>query len=144
MQFVRMHLEDRKALPELFKEFNFDMVYNLATAWSALFFENLRLIDSNINGFLNVLECCRHQQSTVDGSSSSIYGNSDEVPFKESVNVDKPIGLSICRHKKSNELMYTYSHLYGIETINALQFMDPGEDPIWQCFYLPMQLITDL
>jgi UDP-glucuronate 4-epimerase len=126
MQFGRMHLEDRKALPKLFKEFNFDMVCNLSAQPGVRYsLENPEAyIDSNINGFLNVLECCRHHgvKRLVYGSSSSIYGNSDAVPFSETDNVDKPVSLYAAT-KKSNELMaHTYSHLYEIETIGLRFF----------------------
>ncbi|AOR26752.1 capsule biosynthesis protein CapI [Formosa sp. Hel3_A1_48] len=126
MQFIRVNLEDREALPKLFKEFKFDMVCNLAAQAGVRYsLENPEAyIDSNINGFLNILECCRHHsvKRLVYASSSSVYGNSYEVPFKESANVDKPISLYAAT-KKSNELMaYTYAHLYGIETIGLRFF----------------------
>ena len=126
MQFVRMHLEDREALPKLFTEFEFDMVCNMAAQPGVRYsLENPEAyIDSNITGFLNVLECCRHHnvKRLVYASSSSIYGNCDAVPFIETANVDKPISLYAAT-KKSNELMaHTYSHLYGIETIGLRFF----------------------
>lgn len=144
MQFVRTHLEDRKALPELFKEFKFDMVCNLAAQAGVRYsLENPEAyIDSNINGFLNVLECCRHHdvKRLVYGSSSSIYGNSDKVPFNESDNVDKPISLYAAT-KKANELMaHTYSHLYGIETIGLRFFTVYGP---WGRPDMAMFLFTD-
>jgi len=126
MQFIRLNLEDRDALPKLFKTFNFDMVCNLAAQPGVRYsIENPEAyIDSNINGFLNVLECCRHYnvKRLVYASSSSVYGNSDQTPFKESANVDTPVSLYAAT-KKSNELMaHTYSHLYNIETI-GLRFL---------------------
>lgn len=126
MQFVRMHLEERKTLPKLFKKFKFDMVCNMAAQPGVRYsLENPEAyIESNITGFLNILECCRNYEvkRLVYASSSSIYGNSDAVPFKESANVDKPISLYAAT-KKSNELMaHTYSHLYGIETIGLRFF----------------------
>ena len=126
MQFIRMNLEDRKALPKIFKEFKFDMVCNLAAQAGVRYsLENPEAyIDSNINGFLNMLECCRHNdvKRLIYASSSSIYGNSDEVPFTETNNVDKPISLYAAT-KKSNELMaYTYSQLYSIEPIGLRFF----------------------
>ena len=144
MQFVRMHLEDREALPELFKEFKFDMVCNLAAQAGVRYsLENPEAyVDSNITGFLNVLECCRHHsvKRLVYASSSSIYGNSDAVPFKESANVDKPISLYAAT-KKSNELMaYTYSHLYDIETIGLRFFTVYGP---WGRPDMAMFLFTD-
>jgi UDP-glucuronate 4-epimerase len=99
-------------------------------------------IDSNINGFLNILECCRHNnlKRLVYGSSSSIYGNSNEVPFSETANVDKPISLYAAT-KKSNELMaHTYSHLYGIETIGLRFFTVYGP---WGRPDMAMFLFTD-
>ena len=126
MQFIRLNLEDREALPKLFKTFNFDMVCNLAAQPGVRYsIENPQAyIDSNINGFLNILECCRHHRvkRLVYASSSSVYGNSDDTPFKETANVDTPISLYAAT-KKSNELMaHTYSHLYKFETIGLRFF----------------------
>ena len=144
MQFVRMHLENRKELPKLFKDFKFDMVCNLAAQAGVRYsLENPEsYVDSNIVGFLNILECCKHHKvkRLVYCSSSSIYGNSDAVPFKESDNVDKPISLYAAT-KKSNELMaYTYSHLYGIETIGLRFFTVYGP---WGRPDMAMFLFTD-
>jgi UDP-glucuronate 4-epimerase len=144
MQFVRMHLENREDLQKLFKEFKFDMVCNLAAQAGVRYsLENPEAyVDSNITGFLNVLECCRHHsvKRLVYASSSSIYGNSDAVPFKESANVDKPISLYAAT-KKSNELMaYTYSHLYDIETIGLRFFTVYGP---WGRPDMAMFLFTD-
>ena len=144
MQFIRLNLEDREALPKLFKEFKFDMVCNLAAQAGVRYsLKNPEAyIDSNINGFLNVLECCRHHsvKRLVYASSSSIYGNSDKVPFNESENVDKPISLYAAT-KKSNELMaHTYSHLYGIKTIGLRFFTVYGP---WGRPDMAMFLFTD-
>ena len=144
MQFIRLNLEDREELPKLFKTFNFDMVCNRAAQAGVRYsLENPEAyIDSNINGFLNVLECCRHHdvKRMVYASSSSIYGNSDKVPFNESDNVDKPISLYAAT-KKSNELMaHTYSHLYGIETIGLRFFTVYGP---WGRPDMAMFLFTD-
>ena len=126
MQFIRLNLEDREALQKLFKTFNFDIVCNLAAQAGVRYsIENPEAyIDSNVAGFLNILECCRHHKvkRLVYASSSSVYGNSDEMPFKETANVDEPISLYAAT-KKSNELMaHTYSHLYKIETIGLRFF----------------------
>lgn len=144
MQFIRLNLEDRQELPKLFKEFQFDMVCNLAAQAGVRYsLENPEAyIDSNINGFLNILECCRNYniKRLVYASSSSVYGNSEEVPFKESANVDKPISLYAAT-KKSNELMvHTYSHLYGIETIGLRFFTVYGP---WGRPDMAMFLFTD-
>jgi len=124
--FIRMYLEDRKSLTKIFKKFKFDVVCNLAAYAGVRYsLENPEVyINSNITGFLNILECCRHYdvKRIVYGSSSSIYGDSHKMPFNESANVDKPISLYAAT-KKSNELMaHTYSHLYGIETIGLRFF----------------------
>ena len=144
MQFIRLNLEDREALPKLFKTFNFDMVCNLAAQPGVRYsIENPEAyIDSNINGFLNILECCRHHnvKRLVYASSSSVYGNSDEIPFKETVNVDAPISLYAAT-KKSNELMaHTYSHLYKFETIGLRFFTVYGP---WGRPDMAMFLFTD-
>ena len=144
MQFIRLNLEDRDALPKLFKTFNFDMVCNLAAQAGVRYsIENPEAyIDSNINGFLNILECCRRHnvKRLVYASSSSIYGNSDKTPFEETANVDKPISLYAAT-KKSNELMaHTYSHLYNIETIGLRFFTVYGP---WGRPDMAMFLFTD-
>ncbi len=118
--FVRMHLEDREALPALFEETPIEAVCNLAAQAGVRYsLENPEAyVDSNIVGFLNLLECCRQHKikHLVYASSSSVYGSNKEIPFKVSQNVDRPVSLYAAT-KKSNELMaHTYSHLYGIPT----------------------------
>ncbi len=118
--FVRMDLEDRGQLPKLFEKENFTVVCNLAAQAGVRYsLENPEsYIDSNIVGFLNVLECCRNYkvQHLVYASSSSVYGLNKKVPFETTDPVDHPISL-YAASKKSNELMaHTYSHLYGLKT----------------------------
>tara|TARA_Y100001954_G_C15793349_1_gene596280 strand:- start:1279 stop:2292 length:1014 start_codon:yes stop_codon:yes gene_type:complete len=144
MQFIRLNLEDRDYLPNLFKESKFDLVCNLAAQAGVRYsIENpAAYIDSNINGFLNILECCRHHnvRRLVYASSSSVYGNSENYPYSESENVDKPISLYAAT-KKSNELMaYTYSHLYSFETIGLRFFTVYGP---WGRPDMAMFLFTD-
>lgn len=120
MEFVRMRLEDRESLPELFKTEKIDRVCNLAAQAGVRYsLENPEsYIDSNIVGFLNLLECCRNFQveHLVYASSSSVYGLNEKVPFSTEDNVDHPISL-YAASKKSNELMaHTYSHLFGFPT----------------------------
>ena len=126
LQFIRLNLEDREGLPKLFKTIKFDLVCNLAAQAGVRYsLENPEVYnDSNISGFLNVLECCRQYKikRLVYGSSSSVYGNTDSVPFKETAVVNQPISLYAAT-KKANELMaYTYSHLYNMETIGLRFF----------------------
>lgn len=118
--FVKLDLQDRIALPQLFEKYQFDGVINLAAQAGVRYsIENpASYIDSNIVGFLNILECCRHNKigHLVYASSSSVYGENEKVPFSEDDTVDQPISLYAAT-KKSNELMaYTYSHLYGLPT----------------------------
>ena len=125
-KFIRMNLEDRDNLPKLFKNEKFDVVCNLAAQAGVRYsIENPETyIDSNIVGFLNILECCRNFniKKLVYASSSSIYGNNEKVPFNELDNTDKPISLYAAT-KKSNELMaHTYSHLFKLNTIGLRFF----------------------
>ena len=147
LQFIRLNLDDRTVLLylSLFKlPTNFDMVCNLAAQAGVRYsIENPQAyIDSNINGFLNILECCRHHnvKRLVYASSSSVYGNTDKIPFEETTNVDLPISLYAAT-KKSNELMaHTYSHLYKIETIGLRFFTVYGP---WGRPDMAMFLFTD-
>lgn len=118
--FIRMHLENREELPKLFKSENFDVVCNLAAQAGVRYsIENPETyIDSNIVGFLNILECSRHFniKHLVYASSSSVYGLNKSIPFSTEDSVDRPISL-YAASKKSNELMaHTYSHLFNIPT----------------------------
>ena len=125
-KFVRMNLEDRENLPKLFKDEKFDVVCNLAAQAGVRYsIENPETyIDSNIVGFLNILECCRNHniKKLVYASSSSVYGDNKKTPFEETDNTDKPISL-YAASKKSNELMaHTYSHLFKLNTIGLRFF----------------------
>ncbi|TYR36851.1 NAD-dependent epimerase [Sphingobacterium phlebotomi] len=124
-RFVRLNLEDREALPELFEREKFDAVVNLAAQAGVRYsLENpMAYVDSNVVGFVNILECCRHHQigHLVYASSSSVYGENGKVPFSEDDRVDYPVSLYAAT-KKANELMaHTYSHLYKIPT-SGLRF----------------------
>ncbi len=119
-QFIRLALEDRNALPSLFESQKFDAVCNLAAQAGVRYsLENPEAyIDSNVVGFLNILECCRNVniKHLVYASSSSVYGLNEKIPFETSDSVDHPVSLYAAT-KKSNELMaHTYSHLYGFHT----------------------------
>jgi len=142
--FVRMALEDRSELPELFKKENFDAVCNLAAQAGVRYsIENPETyIDSNIVGFLNILECCRNNniKHLVYASSSSVYGLNEKIPFETSDNVDHPISL-YAASKKSNELMaHTYSHLYGFPSTGLRFFTVYGP---WGRPDMAMFLFTD-
>ncbi len=118
--FAHQTLEDRKALEDLFGRHRFDAVINLAAQAGVRYsLENPHAyVDSNIVGFMNILECCRHHSTghLVYASSSSVYGMNTTMPFSVHDNVDHPISL-YAASKKANELMaHTYSHLYGVPT----------------------------
>ncbi len=119
-KFVRSALENREFLPTLFQKEKFDVVCNLAAQAGVRYsLENPEAyIDSNIVGFLNILECCRHHEikHLVYASSSSVYGLNEKIPFETTDSVDHPVSL-YAASKKSNELMaHTYSHLFGVPT----------------------------
>ncbi|RLE17446.1 MAG: capsular biosynthesis protein CpsI [Acidobacteria bacterium] len=119
--FNRLDLADREGMEHLFDDTAFGVVVNLAAQAGVRYsIENPRAyIDSNIVGFLNILEGCRHSESVrhlVYASSSSVYGANTSYPFSVHDNVDHPVSLYAAT-KKSNELMaHTYSHLYGLPT----------------------------
>ncbi|TVZ51333.1 NAD-dependent epimerase/dehydratase family protein [Dokdonia sp. Hel_I_53] len=143
-KFIRLEIQDRNEVPKLFKLHGFDLVCNLAAQAGVRYsIENPETyVDTNITGFLNILEACRHYgvRRLVYASSSSVYGNSEEVPFKESQSVDKPISIYAAT-KKSNELMaHTYTHLFGIETIGLRFFTVYGP---WGRPDMAMFLFTD-
>lgn len=118
--FYRMNLEDKSELLDLFEIEKFDVVCNLAAQAGVRYsIENPDVyIQSNIVGFLNILECCRNFdiKHLVYASSSSVYGNNAKIPFSEEDQVDRPVSL-YAASKKANELMaHTYSHLYKLPT----------------------------
>lgn len=117
-QFVKLDIADADALDELFKQHEFERVLNMAAQAGVRYsLENPRAyIDSNLIGFGNILECCRHHgiEHLVYASSSSVYGANLSMPFSTSDNVDHPISLYAAT-KKANELMaHSYSHLYQL------------------------------
>jgi UDP-glucuronate 4-epimerase len=119
-QFIQLKLEDKENLNKLFTEQKFDKVINLAAQAGVRYSLTNpdAYIDSNIVGFLNLLECCRHHsiQHLTYASSSSVYGLNENQPFSTKDNVDHPVSLYAAT-KKSNELMaHTYSHLFKVPT----------------------------
>lgn len=118
--FSRMKLEDRAEIESLFAAHSFDRVINLAAQAGVRYSIDHPhdYIDSNIVGFLNILEGCRHAKvpHLVYASSSSVYGLNDTRPFSTHDNVDHPVSLYAAT-KKADELMaHSYSHLYGLPT----------------------------
>ncbi|MFA5647526.1 MAG: NAD-dependent epimerase [Bacteroidales bacterium] len=118
--FINLKLEDREGINRLFANYKFDRVCNLAAQAGVRYsLENpIAYADSNIVGFINVLEACRYNriEHLVYASSSSVYGLNETMPFSTHHNVDHPISL-YAASKKSNELMaHTYSYLFGLPT----------------------------
>lgn len=119
-RFVRSSLENEQAMERLFAEGQFDAVVNLA-AQAGVRYSLVNpgaYIRSNIVGFANILEGCRHHgvKHLAYASSSSVYGLNESMPFSTHDNVDHPVSL-YAASKKSNELMaHTYSHLFGLPT----------------------------
>jgi UDP-glucuronate 4-epimerase len=119
-RFIKLNLEDKTNIDKLFEKEKFDKVSNLAAQAGVRYsLTNPQVyIDSNITGFLNILEACRHYPVAhlCYASSSSVYGLNEKQPFSTSQNVDHPISL-YATSKKANELMaHTYSHLFQIPT----------------------------
>ncbi len=119
-RFVKLDVADRPGMERLFAEEKFDRVIHLAAQAGVRYsLKNPHAyVDSNIVGFMNILEGCRHNRvgHLVYASSSSVYGGNTKMPFSEHDSVDHPVSLYAAT-KKANELMaHTYSHLYGLPT----------------------------
>lgn len=124
--FIKQNVQDRDKVAKLFDTEKFDAVCHLASQAGVRYSVDnpYAFIDNNIGGFITVLEGCRNSNiaKLIYASSSSVYGNSDLIPFTEDEQVDTPVSLYAAT-KKANELMaYSYSHLYGIETIGLRFF----------------------
>ena len=117
-RFFKINLEDKEALSRLFEKEHFDKVCHLAAQAGVRYsIENPdSYINSNLVGFANILECCRHYdvKHLIYASSSSVYGGNDKVPYSEDDRVDNPISLYAAT-KRANELLANvYARLYGI------------------------------
>ncbi|KPK84967.1 MAG: capsule biosynthesis protein CapI [Bacteroides sp. SM23_62_1] len=124
-RFMKVGLEDQENIYKLFEKQKFDYVIHLAAQAGVRYslIHPHTYIQSNISGFMNILEACRHNPVThlIFASSSSVYGMNEQFPFSVKQNVDHPISL-YAASKKSNELMaHVYSHLFGIP-VTGLRF----------------------
>ena len=124
-RFIKLDLADRPGIAALFKDEKFERVINLAAQAGVRYsIQNpLAYIDSNVVGFANVLEGCRHNgvQHLVYASTSSVYGANTKMPFSVHQNVDHPLSFYAAT-KKANELMaHTYAHLYQLP-VTGLRF----------------------
>ncbi len=116
--FHQIDLSDKQGMETVFKNHTYDVVVNLAAQAGVRYslVNPHAYVNSNIVGFVNILECCRHNdvKHLVFASSSSVYGANTKMPFSVHHNVDHPVSL-YAASKKSNELMaHTYSHLFGL------------------------------
>jgi UDP-glucuronate 4-epimerase len=124
-RFFKISLEEKDTVLNLFHSEKFDYVVNLAAQAGVRYslINPYAYVDSNIYGFLNILEGCRHNKikHLIFASSSSVYGLNTKMPFSTHHNVDHPISLYAAT-KKANELMaHTYSYLYGMP-VTGLRF----------------------
>lgn len=142
--FYRINLQDRENLPKIFANHHFDVVCNFAAQPSISYsFENPHAyLDSNLLGFGNLLACIRQAgiKKLIYASSSSVYGNDQTVPFKEDMNVNRPMNLYAAT-KVSNELMaYSASYLQDLECIGLRLFTVYGP---WGRPDMAIYLFTD-
>ena len=148
-KFVFANLEDKQAIDKLFKENKIHIVVNLAAQAGVRYsLKNpYAYIESNIMGFMNILEACRYNkvEHLVYASSSSVYGSNEKMPFSTSDSVDHPVSLYAAT-KKSNELMaHTYSHLYNLPT-TGLRFFTvygPWGRPDMALFLFTKAILND-
>jgi UDP-glucuronate 4-epimerase len=119
-RFIKQDIEDTKGVNMLFKEEKFDRVVHLAAQAGVRYsIENPHVyVESNISGFLNILEGCRQENvhHLVYASSSSVYGANETEPFSEQDNVDHPVSLYAASKKANEAMAHSYSHLYNLPT----------------------------
>lgn len=124
-RFIQLRLEDKENLDFLFNNYHFEIVINLA-AQAGIRYSMVNpdlYIQSNINGFFSILECCRKYKPAhlVFASSSSVYGLNKKIPFSATDHTDHPISLYAATKKTNEILAHSYSHLYGLP-ITGLRF----------------------
>ena len=144
LKFIKADLLEKDMLMNLFREEQFDYVIHLAAQSGVRYSLEApqKYVDSNITGFLNILECCRNYpvKHLVFASSSSVYGLNSKVPFSTGDRTDSPLSL-YAASKKTNELMaHTYSHLFKISTTGLRFFTVYGP---WGRPDMAMYLFTD-
>jgi UDP-glucuronate 4-epimerase len=119
-RFIRMDIADRPAVAQLFAAERFDRVIHLAAQAGVRYSltNPNAYVDSNLVGFVNILEGCRHNKvrHLVYASSSSVYGGNRKMPFSEHDGVDHPVSLYAATKKASELMAHTYSHLYDLPT----------------------------
>lgn len=147
--FIKSDLENSSVINQVFNEYKPKIVINLAAQAGVRYsLENPHAyVSSNVVGFMNILEACRHNkvEHLIYASSSSVYGANESKPFSTSDNVDHPLSLYAAT-KKSNELFaHTYSHLYGLPT-TGLRFFTvygPWGRPDMALFLFTKAIVND-
>ena len=150
LSFIKMDLSDAQGISQLFSQEGFDYVINLAAQAGVRYsLEHPQAyVESNVNGFLNILEGCRHQQvkHLIYASTSSVYGLNVEVPFQEARATEHPVSFYAAT-KKANEMMaHSYSHLYRLPT-TGLRFFTvygPWGRPDMALFKFTKNILADL
>ncbi len=147
--FYKAALEDGEAIKQIFASHNVSLVINLAAQAGVRYsLENpMAYINSNIVGFVNILEACRYNgvEHLIFASSSSVYGNNKKVPFSVHDNVDHPISLYAATKKSDELLAHVYSHLFGIPT-TGLRFFTvygPWGRPDMALFLFTRSILED-
>ncbi|MBD8004254.1 NAD-dependent epimerase [Bacillus norwichensis] len=148
-KFIQADLEDLETINQTFEKYEPEIVINLAAQAGVRYsLENPHVyVNSNVVGFTNILEACRHYkvEHLIYASSSSVYGANESKPFSTSDNIDHPLSLYAAT-KKSNELFaHTYSHLYGIPT-TGLRFFTvygPWGRPDMALFLFTKAIVND-
>ena len=119
-RFIKLNLEDKENLDRLFERERFDLICHLAAQPGVRYSltHPYSYINSNIVGFMNILEASKNNkiEHLIYASSSSVYGANKKIPFKESDKVDKPVSLYAATKKADELFTYTYSHLYKLKT----------------------------
>jgi UDP-glucuronate 4-epimerase len=131
MSFIQMDLQNAAGLSELFEKHRFDYVINMAAqAGVRCSVTNPQTyIDSNVTGFMNILECCRHfpVKHLIYASSSSIYGLNTQMPFSEVDRTDNPASLYAATKKMNESMAHVYAHLFGVKNSGLRLFTVYGE-----------------
>jgi len=131
LRFRRLHIEDREGMERLFADGHFDAVVNLAAQAGVRYsLENpYAYIESNITGFVTLLECCRRYpvRHLVYASSSSVYGGNKKVPFSEADDVNTPVSLYAATKRSDELIAQTYARLYKIPSTGLRFFTVYGE-----------------
>ena len=149
ISFVKLNLEDKESMTQFFEVEKFDYVIHLAAQAGVRYsLENPHAyVDSNLAGFMNILEGCRQNpvKNLLYASSSSVYGLNESIPFKESDPTEHPVSLYAAT-KKANEMMaHSYSKLYDMPVVGLRFFTvyGPGVVLTWLCFYSQRTSLTE-